>query len=124
MSAAQPTIGRRGSDGAARRLAVYGSLAPGGPNHDQLAGLPGRWIEGTVRGELRCEGWGAELGFPGLVLDLDGPLVGVRIFDSPDLPNHWARLDAFEGSGYRRVVTAVNTVEGELMASIYVLAPV
>ena len=104
------------------RLAVYGSLAPGRPNHDQLAGLRGRWIEGTVRGELREEGWGAELGFPALVLDPAGSAISVRLFESVDLPAHWARLDAFEGSGYRRVVTAVSTAEGELRAFIYVLA--
>jgi Gamma-glutamyl cyclotransferase, AIG2-like len=38
------------------------------------------------------------------------------------LPEHWARLDEFEGSGYRRVVTKVNTEEGERSAWIYVLA--
>ena len=110
------------SEEAARRLAVYGSLAPGRPNHDQLAGLRGRWIEGAVRGELREEGWGAELGFPALVLDPAGSAISVRLFESADLPAHWARLDAFEGSGYRRVATAVSTVEGELRAFIYVLA--
>ena len=122
MSAAQSTNSPHGSDGAARRLAVYGSLAPGRPNHDQLAGLRGRWIEGTVRGELREEGWGAELGFPALVLDPAGSAISVRVFESADLPAHWARLDAFEGSGYRRVATAVSTVEGELRAFIYILA--
>ena len=44
------------------------------------------------------------------------------MFDSPDLVDHWTRLDAFEGSGYRREATAVNTDEGEMQASIYVLA--
>ena len=104
------------------RLAVYGTLAPGRPNHHQLCGLSGRWIKGTVRGELRPEGWGTEFGYLGLVLDPDGPTVGVQLFDSPDLPDHWSRLDEFEGSGYRRTVTAVSTTEGRLMASIYVLA--
>jgi hypothetical protein len=31
-------------------------------------------------------------------------------------------LDEFEGSGYRRTVTAVRTAEGDLLVSIYVLA--
>jgi gamma-glutamylcyclotransferase (GGCT)/AIG2-like uncharacterized protein YtfP len=101
---------------------VYGSLAPGRPNQHQLNGLSGRWVEGTVRGQLLQEGWGTELGYPGIVLDLDEPTVGVQVFESSDLPDHWTRLDEFEGSGYRRAVTAVSTAEGELLASIYVLA--
>lgn len=110
------------SCGAICRFAVYGTLAPGRPNHHQLSGLSGRWIEGIVRGQLLQEGWGAEVGYPGIVLDVDGPTVGVQLFESSDLPDHWTRLDEFEGSGYRRTVTAVSTAEGDLMASIYVLA--
>ena len=104
------------------RFAVYGTLAPGQPNHHQLSGLSGRWIEGSVRGQLLQEGWGAELGYPGIVLDVEGGTVGVQLFESSDLPDHWTRLDEFEGQGYRRTVTAVNTAEGDLLASIYVLA--
>ena len=107
---------------ATGRLAVYGTLAPGHRNHRHLSGLSGRWIKGTVRGQLVDQGWGAELGYPGLVLDPDGSTVDVQLFVSPDLPDHWSRLDEFEGSGYRRTVTVVSTIEGDLLASIYVLA--
>jgi gamma-glutamylcyclotransferase (GGCT)/AIG2-like uncharacterized protein YtfP len=106
-----------------RRLAVYGTLAPGCANHHELSDLSGCWIEGTVRGQLFPEGWGAEMGYPGIVLDPDGPTVDVQVFESSDLPDHWARLDEFEGSGYRRAVTTVSTGEGDVMASIYILAP-
>ena len=102
------------------RLATYGTLAPGRPNHHQLDGLAGRWLPGRVHGRLVKTGWGAELGFPALVLDPAGAAVEVQLFESADLPEHWSRLDSFEGSGYRRVVTSVETAEGELMASIYV----
>ena len=122
MSTSDSTNEAQLSHSASCRLAVYGSLAPGRPNHHQLRDLAGRWIEGTVRGQLRHEGWGAELGYPGLVLDPDGPTIGVQVFDSLDLAEHWARLDEFEGSGYRRMVTTVSTAEGDLRASIYVLA--
>ncbi|MDJ0768581.1 MAG: gamma-glutamylcyclotransferase [Ilumatobacter sp.] len=106
-----------------RRLAVYGTLAPGRPNEHVLADLLGRWIEGTVRGELRDAGWGAELGFPGIVLDAaDGGVVEVVVLESEALPAHWDLLDAFEGPGYRRTVTTVRTPAGELDAAIYVLA--
>ena len=101
---------------------MYRSLTPGRPNHHQLNGLSGRWIEGTVRGQLLQEGWDAEFGYPGIVLDRDEPTVGVQLFESSDLVDHWTRLDEFEGSGYQRTVTTVSTAEGDLVASIYVLA--
>jgi len=122
MSTADSAKSKQVPRGSICRFAVYGSLAPGRPNHDQLNDISGRWIEGTVRGLLLQEGWGAELGYPGIVLDPDGPTVGVQLFESADLPDHWTRLDEFEGSGYRRKVTAVSTAEGDLQASIYVLA--
>ena len=110
------------SRGADRRLAVYGSLAPGRVNHHQLAALRGQWQRGTVQGNLVHAGWGAALGFPGLILDPSGPPVEVYLFESVDLPSHWALLGEFEGPGYRRVVTQVRTPGGPLNAYIYVLA--
>lgn len=107
---------------AEMRLAVYGTLAPGRANHHQLAELKGQWRTGSVRGRRFEAGWGAALGYPGLVLDPEGAEVEVQLFQSPDLPGHWARLDAFEGAGYRRVVTRVSTPEGELEACVYVLS--
>lgn len=107
----------------AERLAVYGTLAPGRPNHHQLAGLEGRWRSGTVRGRRFESGWGAALGYPGLVLDEHGEVVEVQLFESPDLPAHWQRLDEFEGAGYQRVTVAVALAGETLPASIYVLAP-
>jgi gamma-glutamylcyclotransferase (GGCT)/AIG2-like uncharacterized protein YtfP len=65
---------------------------------------------------------GAALGYPGLVLDSLGSAVEVHLFESPELPDHWSRLDAFEGPGYRRVVTQVRTADGALEAWIYVVA--
>jgi gamma-glutamylcyclotransferase (GGCT)/AIG2-like uncharacterized protein YtfP len=103
-------------------LATYGTLAPGKVNHHQLRGLAGRWTGGTVRGRLVEAGWGAALGFPGLVLDAAGQAVPVHLFHSPELPDHWPRLDAFEGEGYRRVVAQVATADGPVEAWIYVLA--
>lgn len=107
---------------ADQRLATYGTLAPGRVNHHQLAGLAGYWRRGTVRGRLVDAGWGAALGYPGLVLDPQAAAVEVHLFESPDLPGHWPRLDAFEGPGYRRVTTRVRTADGEQDAWIYVIA--
>ena len=106
----------------APRLATYGSWAPGRANHHQLAGLEGTWRKGTVRGRLVDAGWGASIGFPGLTLDPNGPLVEVDLYEAADLPKHCPRLDQFEGQGYRRVLTQVSTPDGDFGASIYVLA--
>ncbi len=104
------------------RLAVYGTLGPGRVNHHQISALAGTWQRGTLKGKLFSSGWGAALGFPGLILDPLGPSVDVDIFESTELPEHWARLVEFEGSGYRRVVATVNTEGGDRSAWIYVLA--
>jgi len=109
-------------DGAQTRLATYGTLAPGKPNAYQLADLRGDWSNGTVRGRLLNEGWGAAMGFPALVLDDRAGKVAVQVFTSHDLPLHWPRLDAFEGEGYRRAPVQVETENGTVTASIYVLA--
>jgi len=103
-------------------LATYGTLAPGRINHRELVGLQGSWQQGTVRGRLVAAGWGAKLGYPGLVLDPQGDHVEVCLFESSELPDHWRRLDEFEGPGYRRVVTHVQTANGEVDAWIYVVA--
>jgi gamma-glutamylcyclotransferase (GGCT)/AIG2-like uncharacterized protein YtfP len=110
-----------GSGNAGHRLVVYGTLAPGRPNHSQLAGLDGRWSQGQLCGRLVDAGWGASLGYPGLVLDLHAGVIDVQVFESADLPAHWSRLDEFEGPGYRRVVTKVRLPAGEVEASVYVL---
>src|ERR1700751_4068590 len=86
------------------RLAVYGTLAPGRENYWVLAGLKGTWSQGTVRGYLFAEGWGASQGYPAMTYDARGSEIAVQVFESDDLPRHWARIDEFEGPEYRRVV--------------------
>ena len=103
-------------------LAVYGTLRPGEPNHHQLSGLEGRWRNGSVTGRFVAEGWAAEHGYLALVLDPLASPIEVSLFESADLPLHWARLDAFEGGEYRRVVTRVATSDGPVDAWIYVTA--
>ena len=101
------------------RLATYGTLAPGRPNHHQLADLQGRWLTGMVRGALVNRGWGADLGYPALIPSAEGDEIEIHLFLSPDLPEHWDRLDAFEGNAYRRARIVVETEEGQLEAWIY-----
>jgi gamma-glutamylcyclotransferase (GGCT)/AIG2-like uncharacterized protein YtfP len=104
------------------RLAVYGSLAPSKPNEHILANIGGIWSKGFVRGRLVKQGWGAALGFPALILDEDAGTVEVQLFESDDLPSHWADLDLFEGEEYERVPVKVSTAHAEVAAYIYVLS--
>ena len=50
-------------DFPSRRLAVYGSLAPGKKNHHVMAGMQGTWRTAVLRGSLLNQGWGADQGF-------------------------------------------------------------
>ena len=104
------------------RLFVYGTLAPGRPNEHVLVDLAGTWEPATVKGTLLQEGWGAAAGYPGIVLDDQGGDVHGFIFSAEALPAHWARLDAFEGDGYERVVTSAELEDGTVVtAYIYAL---
>lgn len=104
------------------RLATYGTLAPGEVNAHQLDGLAGVWSKGRIRGTLIAEGWGADHGCPGIRLSDDSEAVETHIFTSADLPDHWARLDAFEGTEYRRTATVAETDAGTVEVYVYELA--
>ena len=105
-----------------RKLFVYGTLAPGQPNEHRLTAVGGTWEPATVRGHLRARGWGAAMGYPGLVLDKAGEEIEGFIFSSDHLDKHWADLDTFEGAEYKRVLAEVHRNEaGSTEAYIYVL---
>lgn len=108
--------------GAEHRLATYGTLSPGESNFAQLADLKGTWSRGTVRGHRLPSGTGAAEGYPVFHADPSGPEVPVHLLESPDLPAHWPRLDAFEGEGYRRAIIEVQTPSGPVFANIYLAA--
>ncbi|HGE8334278.1 TPA: gamma-glutamylcyclotransferase family protein [Serratia marcescens] len=103
-------------------LFVYGTLGPGRPNAHIMETIGGSWEEGSVGGSLLNEGWGAEMGYPGIVLDNSGNRVKGFLFRSANLVNHWPTLDAFEGEGYERIAVSVTTAGGETVDSfIYML---
>jgi gamma-glutamylcyclotransferase (GGCT)/AIG2-like uncharacterized protein YtfP len=105
------------------RLFIYGTLAPGQPNEHVLAAVPGEWEPATVTGTLLQEGWGAAVGYPGIILDEHGDEVEGFLFSSESLAEHWARLDEFEGEGYERVLTTVKLNDGTAVdAYIYSLS--
>ena len=88
-------------------LAVYGTLAPGEPNHHVVAPLGGEWTDGLVEGDLFPVGWGATLGYPAFRPRVGGAAVAVEVLTSPRLATAWPTLDRFEGPEYRRILVPV-----------------
>ncbi|MBW1752218.1 MAG: gamma-glutamylcyclotransferase [Deltaproteobacteria bacterium] len=106
----------------AEKLFVYGTLGPGRPNEHVLKAIGGAWENATVRGKLRQEGWGAEIGYPGIDLDENGEEIEGFLFISENLSSHWKTLDDFEGEGYERVATQAKLEDGSMVdAYIYML---
>jgi gamma-glutamylcyclotransferase (GGCT)/AIG2-like uncharacterized protein YtfP len=104
------------------RLFVYGTLAPGRPNEHVLGEIEGSWEAATVTGTLRPEGWGAEMGYPGLDLDEHGAEIPGFLFSSEKLSDYWAQIDEFEGKAYERVLTVVKLTNSKTVgAYIYAL---
>ncbi|MEP7041927.1 MAG: gamma-glutamylcyclotransferase family protein [Dokdonella sp.] len=105
------------------RLFVYGTLAPGRPNEHVLAEVHGTWEPAAVRGTLHQQGWGAAVGYPGIVLDERGSEVEGLLFSSEELAAHWTRLDEFEGEGYARMLVRAELKNGTVVeAYIYTLS--
>lgn len=105
--------------GPEHRLIVYGTLAPGKSNHAQMQGMVGTWTPGIVHGYFRDSGVGSGGRYPGLIPDPRGPALSILVFTSVDLPAHWARLDAFEGKDYHRVIVEAEMDRVATPASIY-----
>lgn len=94
-------------------LAVYGTLAPGEPNHYVVRSIPGEWVPGEINGYRFEITWGPASGYPGFVLGSDGPAVAVQVLRSEVLDKHWRTIDEFEGAGYERVLATARLVDGE-----------
>ena len=105
-----------------QRLIVYGSLAPGGPNHGLLADLEGKWKKGWVTGELLEKGWSAAMSYPALRWCPEGREIEAHLFISPELPDMWRRLDDFEGLEYQRIWAPFLTSDGEIsVGNVYAM---
>lgn len=87
------------------KLFVYGALAPGRPNAHILANVPGAWQKAIVRGHPLQGGWGAQQGFPGILVDHTADPVEGYVFTSNALAAEWERLDRFEDTRYQRVTS-------------------
>ena len=104
------------------RLFIYGSLQPGGPNEHVLADVDGNWEPAFIKGHLVEAGWGASMGYPGLVIDGDGRDIHGHVLSSAELTTIWQTLDDFEGEEYERVTARVTLRGGESVeASVYAL---
>jgi len=109
------------ADDVPNRLAVYGSLAPGEPNHWVVSKLQGTWEPGTATGYLFDLTWGPADGYAGFIPDADGNPVPVAVLHSEQLEKNWRSIDDFEGDGYERRVITVSLDSGvQVQACIYV----
>ena len=102
------------------RLAVYGTLRRGQPNHNLIADL-GEPEAGSVAGFLTE--WS---GYPVFHSTCDDPArenerVDVELYRSVKLtPERWSELDRFETAAYRRILVPVRISGGGLVtATIY-----
>ena len=96
-------------------LIVYGSLKPGEANYHIVSDIPGEWIDGVITGELGK--WRHYLRF---IPNSSNPQkVPVKVLISTALPDHWQRLDAFEGVAYERVLCDVETDNGIIRGYVY-----
>jgi len=103
-------------------LFVYGTLGPGRPNEHVLTKIGGTWQGATINGVLHDQGWGSELGYPGIELSEDGEIVNGFVFTSENLSDNWTDLDKFEGEAYERVLAEVKLDDGTISdAYIYTL---
>ena len=105
-----------------RHLIVYGSLAPGGLNHSLVSELEGEWMRGWVTGELLERGWGAAMSYPALRWCPEGKDIDAFLFISSQLPEHWRRLDDFEGLEYRRILVPFWSADGPVrVGNVYAM---
>jgi gamma-glutamylcyclotransferase (GGCT)/AIG2-like uncharacterized protein YtfP len=98
------------------RFAAYGTLMPGQSNHALLANVAGVWVDGTVQGERFMAN-----GYPAFKWRPNHEQVPVSVLTSAALPEHWARLDDFEGVDYRRILVPVRLTNNgtNLVAYLY-----
>jgi gamma-glutamylcyclotransferase (GGCT)/AIG2-like uncharacterized protein YtfP len=97
--------------GAEHRLVAYGTLCPGRSNHDQLAEVTGSWQPALVTGRQ------TERDYPVFTYDPTAGPVDMWLLMSTALAAAWPRLDAFEGTGYRRILVPARLFDGSILAA-------
>lgn len=101
-------------DSPDQKLVVYGTLARGKINHSVISDVPGDWEDCSLNGEIH-----EVRGLPAFNWDPNGPIQNRELFTASDLPEHWERLDHFEGDSYQRILVPVRTSNGLSIANCY-----
>lgn len=94
-----------------RKLFSYGTLQPGRKNARLLAGVNGDWLPAETRGKR----WMMEGRFHAFRWEPEGEMVSGTLLVSPEI--NWQKLDAFEGSLYRRILIPVTLENDELLVA-------
>ncbi|UVT15758.1 MAG: gamma-glutamylcyclotransferase [Nitrospira sp.] len=102
-------------DRPSTKLVAYGTLAPGKSNHRFIENISGAWRNCTLRGSMDVID-----GLPILSWDPAGPNIDAQVLLSEQLPEHWPRIDDFEGSAYKRRLITISTSGAIDVAFIYV----
>lgn len=98
------------------KLIIYGTLAPGKPNHHKISHIKGDWKPAVLKGgKLENKGWGADLGFNGYVPAKENEQTNIScyVLFSDELMKNWEILDEFEGAGYKRILAEYELENGE-----------
>ena len=107
-----------------RSFIVYGTLAPGAPNHSVVEHITGDWQRGIVKGRLENKGWGADQGYYGFMHTSIKEQQEIKVFVlcSDELIANWKMLDDFEGSGYKRILAKYELTSGQIgVGNIYAI---
>jgi len=72
-------------------------------NNYHLDSVSGKWTKGTVKGRLMEKGWGADLGFPRMVLDDSVNCVDVFVLEASNLPV----MSCVDGSLFARLNSSI-----------------
>ena len=97
-----------------QRLASYGTLSPGEVNHCIVGGIPGKWKDCLLLGQIR-----EEEGLKIYKWDTYGDEIAAKILSSPDLPKRWGEIDRFEGARYGRGLTLACVDDQWIVANVY-----
>lgn len=98
-----------------QKLAVYGTLKPGGVNHSIIKDIGGEWLDCSVKGEITTFE-----DLPVFIWDR-GKETNMKLLISNNLSENFERLDNFEGLRYKRILIPVQTHSGVFISNIYSL---
>ena len=101
-------------------LFVYGTLQKGKQHESILKNLKGSWKKGYVKGNLFNISSGTNYGYPAIKLNKKGSKVYGMIFHSKELKKSLKKIDQFEGSNYKRVISKIFNVNDGTKTESYI----